>query len=161
MEQRVDPGLILERLNPLRPAMVDLLADLVAIESPSTDPVATRRVLHRLKKEFQRIGSRVRLSPVGASGGYLYARHGEKTEPPIQLVLGHADTVWPVGTVAERPWTVANGRGPLPFPATLDTIQAAAVKAALVQHEGNKTAAARQLGISRARLQRLLDRGED
>ncbi|KPJ97471.1 MAG: hypothetical protein AMS20_17155, partial [Gemmatimonas sp. SG8_28] len=59
----------------------------------------------------------------------------------------------------DRP--MANGKGPLPFPATLDTIQAAAVKAALVQHDGNKTAAARQLGISRARLQRLLDRGED
>jgi DNA-binding NtrC family response regulator len=59
----------------------------------------------------------------------------------------------------DRP--VANGKGPLPFPATLDTIQAAAVKAALVQHDGNKTAAARQLGISRARLQRLLERGEE
>ena len=51
------------------------------------------------------------------------------------------------------------GQGPIPFPATMDDIQAAAVKAALVQHGGNKTAAARELGISRARLQRLLGRG--
>ena len=51
------------------------------------------------------------------------------------------------------------GQGPIPFPATLDDIQAAAVKAALMQHGGNKTAAARELGISRARLQRLLERG--
>jgi DNA-binding NtrC family response regulator len=50
--------------------------------------------------------------------------------------------------------------GAIPFPATLDEIQAAAARAALLQHDGNKTAAARQLGISRARLQRFLDRGE-
>jgi len=50
--------------------------------------------------------------------------------------------------------------GVIPFPATLDEVQSAAARAALLQHDGNKTAAARQLGISRARLQRLLDRGE-
>jgi two-component system response regulator HydG len=53
-----------------------------------------------------------------------------------------------------------SANGPIPFPATLDEVQEAAVRAALLQHDGNKTAAARQLGISRARLQRLLDRGE-
>lgn len=110
MEARVDPGLILEQLEPLRPAMIGLLSDLVGMESPSTDPVATRRLLYRLKDEFERIGTRVRLSPVGASGGYLFAR---SATPPqrIQLVLGHADTVWPTGTIRERPWTVTNGRG--------------------------------------------------
>jgi len=51
-------------------------------------------------------------------------------------------------------------QGPLPFPATLDAIQAAAAHAALVRAHGNKTQAARSLGISRARLQRFLDRGE-
>ncbi|HEX9727538.1 MAG TPA: sigma-54 dependent transcriptional regulator [Gemmatimonadales bacterium] len=48
----------------------------------------------------------------------------------------------------------------LPFPATLDAIEEAAAKAALELHDGNKSAAARQLGISRSRLQRLL-REED
>ncbi len=91
--------------------MIGLLAELVAIESPSTDPVATRRVLYRLKEEFEGIGTRVRLSPVGVSGGYLLARPRETSTPRIQLVLGHADTVWPVGTVQERPWTVSNGHG--------------------------------------------------
>ncbi len=76
------------------------------------------------------------------------------------LLLSRPGTLDPTHLIQQER-AAANGRGPLPFPATLDTIQAAAVKAALVQHEGNKTAAARQLGISRARLQRLLDRGED
>jgi len=51
--------------------------------------------------------------------------------------------------------------GAIPFPATLAEIQTAAVRAALAQYDGNKTAAARQLGISRARLQRLLERGDE
>ncbi len=49
--------------------------------------------------------------------------------------------------------------GAIPFPATLDEIQVAAARAAVARHDGNKTAAARQLGISRARLQRFLERG--
>jgi len=56
---------------------------------------------------------------------------------------------------------VRRSEGPIPFPATMDTIQVAAAEAALLRHEGNKTAAARQLGISRARLQRLLDRRDE
>jgi DNA-binding NtrC family response regulator len=46
----------------------------------------------------------------------------------------------------------------LPFPAPLRDITHAAARAAVDLHAGNKSAAARQLGISRSRLQRLLDR---
>jgi DNA-binding NtrC family response regulator len=49
----------------------------------------------------------------------------------------------------------------LPFPAPLSTITQAAAQAMLDLHAGNKSAAARQLGISRSRLQRLLDRTDD
>ena len=51
--------------------------------------------------------------------------------------------------------------GAIPYPATLRDISAAAANAALKNCDGNKSAAARELGISRARLQRLLDREED
>jgi DNA-binding NtrC family response regulator len=49
----------------------------------------------------------------------------------------------------------------LPFPARLDDIVAAAARATVERHHGNKSAAARQLGVSRSRLQRLLERGDD
>jgi two-component system response regulator HydG len=49
----------------------------------------------------------------------------------------------------------------LPFPAPLSVITQSAARAALDLHAGNKSAAARQLGISRSRLQRLLDRLDD
>ncbi len=52
----------------------------------------------------------------------------------------------------------AVGSGVLPFPATLETIELEAVRAMLEETEGNKSAAARRLGISRSRLHRALDR---
>ena len=49
------------------------------------------------------------------------------------------------------------GGAALPFPATLDVVVRSAAQAMLELSEGNKSEAARRLGISRPRLQRLLD----
>jgi two-component system response regulator HydG len=49
----------------------------------------------------------------------------------------------------------------LPFPATLDVLVRAAAQAMLELSSGNKSEAARRLGISRPRLQRLLDGESD
>ncbi|MGH7526552.1 MAG: sigma 54-interacting transcriptional regulator [Gemmatimonadales bacterium] len=49
------------------------------------------------------------------------------------------------------------GGGPIPFPADLQTLLRAAAQATLRLTVGNKSEAARRLGISRSRLQRLLD----
>jgi two-component system response regulator HydG len=51
--------------------------------------------------------------------------------------------------------------GGLPFPATLAVLNRAAVGAMLELTKGNKSEAARRLGISRPRLQRLLDGTDD
>jgi len=90
-------------------AMMELLADLVEIESPSTDPAASRQVLDRLVPELSALGFRPRIRPGKASGGYLIARPAGKVTAPIQLILGHGDTVWPMGTGDVRPWAVAEG----------------------------------------------------
>jgi len=65
------------------------------------------------------------------------------------------------GTVAlaelTRPPSPPPGAGPLPFPAPLAQIQRAAAHAMLDAAGGNRSEAARRLGISRSRLQRLLE----
>jgi len=61
-----------------------------------------------------------------------------------------------VPELARRP-SAPPGAGPLPFPARLAEIQRAAAHAMLDATAGNRSEAARRLGISRSRLQRLLE----
>jgi two-component system response regulator HydG len=56
--------------------------------------------------------------------------------------------------IEEREAPTAPGR--LPFPATLGTIIQSAIRETVALHEGNRSEAARRLGISRSRLHRLL-----
>jgi DNA-binding NtrC family response regulator len=55
------------------------------------------------------------------------------------------------------PATPLASSGELPFPARLSDIVRAAARAMLEATGGNRSEAARRLGISRSRLQRLLD----
>lgn len=62
---------------------------------------------------------------------------------------------------AEAQVPATGGESVLPFPAPLEAIELAAVRAMLERTGGNKSAAARRLGISRARLHRALNRIEE
>jgi DNA-binding NtrC family response regulator len=64
-----------------------------------------------------------------------------------------------VGVAPTETAEAANGH--LPFPADLATITRAAVQAMLDLCDGNKSAAARRLGISRPRLQRVIDQEDN
>ncbi len=55
----------------------------------------------------------------------------------------------------------AGSQGSIPFPAKLSEITSAAVHRTIELFEGNKSAAARHLGISRSRLQRIAEREGD
>jgi two-component system response regulator HydG len=77
------------------------------------------------------------------------------------LVLSPPGSLDLVEQQAPKPEPQAPG-GPLPFPASLKTITQAATAAMLDLVDGNKSEAARRLGISRPRLQRILDgKGDD
>ncbi|HMJ58930.1 MAG TPA: hypothetical protein VK467_07325, partial [Gemmatimonadales bacterium] len=52
-------------------------------------------------------------------------------------------------------------RGPIPFPAPLDQITSAAVRATVKLCGGNRSESARRLSISTRRLRRLLNGGRD
>ncbi|GAB2834281.1 M20 family metallopeptidase [Actinocorallia aurea] len=85
-----------------RAEMTADLAALVSAESPSGDTAA----LAACRDLVAEMGARL----LGAAP----ARHGEHLrwgpERPRLLLLGHYDTVWPVGTLAARPFEVAGTR---------------------------------------------------
>jgi glutamate carboxypeptidase len=106
--------------------MVDDLLALASLESPSADPSTHGPVLDRLAESCADRGLHVQRLPGGASGGLLLAALPHPAPPAaFQLLVGHADTVWPVGTTAVRPPALVDGR--VTGPGTYD------MKAGLVQ----------------------------
>jgi glutamate carboxypeptidase len=98
-----------------RPGMVELLRRLALAESPSDDPAAVAGVLDLLATELDRSGMSVRRLRGRESAGMLYARPRVRDRArPRQLLVGHCDTVWPVGTVGRMPVRVEGDalRGP-------------------------------------------------
>ncbi len=86
--------------------MQTLLKAMVALESPSRDPEAQRGILNLLEKELQQVGYKTFRMPGKKTGGYLYARpKNRKKNKPVQLIIGHCDTVWNKDTLKEMPIT--------------------------------------------------------
>jgi glutamate carboxypeptidase len=88
-----------------------LVADLVRLESPSLDPAAQQPILDRLERELEGVGLRVRRLRGRLSGGQVLALPPERPRgAPAQLLLGHCDTVWPLGMLAQMPVERRDGR---------------------------------------------------
>jgi glutamate carboxypeptidase len=80
------------------------LLGLVEMETPSEAPETFDRFFEHLAADFRAAGLRTERSAGEETGGRLeaWSPAGGPTDE-IQLVIGHADTVWPLGTVAEHP----------------------------------------------------------
>ena len=95
---------VLDHLGGMQDAMVELLAELVDIESPSHEPDRQAAVRDRIAAELEAAGLRTRTVRATGVGDHLLARPPtRRRQLPVQLVLGHIDTVWPAGTTARRP----------------------------------------------------------
>ena len=98
---------ILSWLKDAEEEMVALLRELVLAESPTTSPESQERVHALLQERLRDLGFQVRLIPGQQSGGHLHAfRPQDSAGRPRQLLLGHSDTVWPIGTLQEMPVAV-------------------------------------------------------
>ena len=84
--------------------LVGLLERLAAAESPSLDPASQRGPYEILAAELDRIDYLVRPVRGHGVGDHLYAHPRVRPRGgPRQLLIGHMDTVWPIGTLAEMP----------------------------------------------------------
>lgn len=95
---------LLDFLRDRREDLVGFLERLALAESPSASRAAQQPAFGLLADALARLSFETRLAPGRASGGQLYARPRERLRArPIQLLLGHIDTVWPEGTLATMP----------------------------------------------------------
>jgi glutamate carboxypeptidase len=98
---------VLDYLREQRPALVGFLERLALAESPSSQPRSQDEVLDILSEALIEIGYEVRRIPGRNSGGHLYAKP-ERRHRSAQLLLGHCDTVWPLGTLDVMPVEVSD-----------------------------------------------------
>jgi len=95
--------------------LINLLKHLVEAESPSAHPSSHEPTRHAFIGALKELGLHVR--EIGSPGGprHIYARPAARDKHGrTQLLVGHFDTVWPLGTLAERPFSVDGNiiRGP-------------------------------------------------
>jgi glutamate carboxypeptidase len=103
-----DVGRLLRYCTDERPWLERLVERLVRCESPSTDKAAVDRLADLVGAELATIGARVERLPQSGVGDHVRAEVGEG--PTQVLLLGHLDTVWPIGQLDRMPLRTEAGR---------------------------------------------------
>ncbi len=99
-------------------AMVETVRQMVEIESPSDNKAAVDRLGRWLAGKFEALGGHSKFHRASDFGDHLQVDFpGRDRRPPV-LLLGHLDTVYPLGTLPTMPCREAGGR--LYGPGTLD-----------------------------------------
>lgn len=114
--------------------MLEDLRELVVCESFSADHRAVARSARVVADQgYRRLGVRAETIVIG---GVTHLRWTFGT--PRVLLLGHHDTVWPIGSLLTRPWSVADGiaRGPGVFDMKAGLVQMFHALAALPSPDG-------------------------
>ena len=103
---------ILRELRGRQGAMVKLLGELVRRESPSHVKSAVDECAEMVAREWRRRGANVRILQQRERGNHVRAEiwGGAGRASGQIMVLGHTDTVYPLGTLAKMPFRVALGR---------------------------------------------------
>lgn len=95
-------------------SLIQLLQALVEVESPSDDKAAVDRCLELAADAASGLGGKLRWHRRRDAGDILEAKfaptgRARRGVKPI-LLLGHLDTVWPMGTLKEMPFRITQGR---------------------------------------------------
>ena len=92
--------------------MVRLLGKFVACESPSHEKAAVDAMGARVAQEWRHRGAKVQILGQAKRGNHVRAEMwlGEGRPAGQVLVVGHLDTVYPLGTLARMPFRVSGGR---------------------------------------------------
>jgi glutamate carboxypeptidase len=106
-----EPRAVLAWLRAREEELAALVLELVAAESPSTEIGSEQAALGVLAAELRRAGYRTRRVAGSGCGDHLYAvPRARRRGFAHQLIVGHVDTVWPMGTLQRMPPRVEDGR---------------------------------------------------
>jgi glutamate carboxypeptidase len=107
----MNPKTILHQVEKKAAWIRATLRGLVEQESPSEDLHAVNAAMSLVEHQARELGARPRYHKQFKFGNVLELRFGpyRSKQKPI-LLLGHLDTVWPIGTLAKMPWREADGR---------------------------------------------------
>ena len=119
VNSRIPMRALLAGARRMQPSLITFTRQLVSCESPSDSKTAVDACLTLAAAHARAIGGRVKIHCNPNFGNALEARFGPRgsREKPI-LLLGHLDTVWPLGTRQSMPCRISGGR--LWGPGTLD-----------------------------------------
>jgi len=95
--------------------LLDFARRLIQAESPTDSKAAVDSCTALAAVYAKKLGGRVKLHRQRRYGDVLEARFGPRSTRPGDhgkpiLLLGHLDTVWPLGTLASMPCRVSDGR---------------------------------------------------
>ena len=99
-------------------AMVDLLRKFVETESPTRDKAAADRMGELIKEQLESLGAEIQVNHQEKVGNHLVGHWDGDPQPGDILMLCHFDTVFPVGTLQENPFSQKDGQ--LTGPGVLD-----------------------------------------
>jgi glutamate carboxypeptidase len=104
------PHAVLEQVRSHKADMVDYVRRLCLLETPTDVPESQDAAHVLLSESLDDLGYRIRMIPGRGCGRHLLACPASRTRRnPTQLLVGHTDTVWPVGTLAAMPVRMENG----------------------------------------------------
>jgi glutamate carboxypeptidase len=103
----IDAARVLDYVNGQQYVLTGLIRDLVGAESPSVHPETHDEVRRIIRLALASVGFDSREVGGPDQPRHIFARPANRQRHgSYQLVIGHFDTVWPVGTVEERPFRI-------------------------------------------------------
>ena len=101
---------LLEYCDRQRGWLLETISALVTRESPSTDKTAVDRCGAELAARLAALGAEVARFAQAGRGDHIRAEFSSPDGAAPILLLGHLDTVWPVGEIARMPLREQDGR---------------------------------------------------
>jgi len=98
----------MEYLNQNLDSMLKFIEKLVNIDSGSRHKAGIDEIGNILIEEYKKMGFTIEIKENKKNGNNIIVKHKDAVNPEI-LLIAHMDTVFPVGTAEERPFTIKNG----------------------------------------------------